>query len=1260
MCFRKSRKKLNFLVLFFTIVLLSVVSLSFGTNRLSANPNNYLQIQNGINSSNNSAKSRLLNIQKETKQSDFLTDILGFRRYELNVIDSEMFETIIASPSIEQVFVQFSAVWQPFSLTVKGSSFTQNSVVRWNGQDRPTTFISSTELTANLPGSDAIPGSNNTITVFDPVGGVSNAAGYSILPCSFTYSGQSANFSNPISASGGLYTLFYRTQRGCIPSATTNVPWITDILGGSSGTSSTLSFKVQPNTDDARSGRILAPDGGSVIVNQEAACKYTFRLPFGTTIDTTASSFPNNYFFPVNARSGCSWTATTNDSWINIIAGSPGNGSGTVTFTPQANTGNARTGTITINFEGGSLTVTVNQASGCTYSVSPPQSPVSHSGITGTINVTTVSGCTWSAQSSVSWITINSGSSSTGNGTVQYTVSPNVGPNRTGTITVAGQNFTIEQGKNCHYSTPDQNGAHFNIPANGGSFSFTLSRPLVCNPLTMTIHGSASLTGGSSVTTDTTITETFIFSVPPNTSGLARTGGAEWSGLATQYPQQTVRFAVNFSQPTQCILNLASTSQNYNASGGTDNLNIREVGNCGIQTPFTASSNAAWITIANPSGNAPGNLAFSLAANTGPARSGAITVSSEDQNLTFTVNQASGCIYALASTNVDIATSGGNGSFNINTEAGCTWTATTNSVWINLTSPSGNGSGAVNFSVHPNNGPARSGTITVGGQTFTVNQSNGCSFALSSSSDAINASGGNANVNVTTEAGCAWTAQSNNSWITITSASSSLGNGTVNFSVAANTGNARSGTITIAGKTFTVNQATGCLFSLSATSVNFSPLGGNASVNVTTGAGCTWTAASNVSWINVANGANRTGNGTVNFAVTANTEPQRTGTLTIAGQTYTVTQATGCAYSLSSNEINISANGGDAGFSVSTSEGCVWTAVSNTEWITINSGSASGNGSVAFLVTSNTSAARTGTITIGGKTFTVNQAAATAARFDFDGDGRADISVFRPENGAWYLLNSQSGFAGVGFGIQADKLAAADYDGDRKSDIAVWRENPDDAGKAYYYILRSSDNVVQAFQFGATGDVPLSGDFDGDGKADLAVYRKGANNSQSHFFYRPSAQTGVNYITYAFGLGEDKPVVEDFDGDGKTDIAVYRPSNGVWYIQKSRDGFYATQFGVVTDKPVPADYDGDGKADVAVFRVENGVWYLQRSRDGFAGFAFGIGTDKPVAADYDGDGKADIAVFRNGIWYLQRSTAGFSGVQFGILTDKPVPNAFVQ
>ncbi|MCA1623178.1 MAG: VCBS repeat-containing protein [Acidobacteria bacterium] len=105
---------------------------------------------------------------------------------------------------------------------------------------------------------------------------------------------------------------------------------------------------------------------------------------------------------------------------------------------------------------------------------------------------------------------------------------------------------------------------------------------------------------------------------------------------------------------------------------------------------------------------------------------------------------------------------------------------------------------------------------------------------------------------------------------------------------------------------------------------------------------------------------------------------------------------------------------------------------------------------------------------------------------------------------------------------------------------------------------------------------------------------------------------------------------------------------GTWYILRSSLGFTGVAFGESTDLPVPADYDGDGKTDLAVFRPSNGTWYLMRSTAGFAGIAFGVGTDLPVPADYDGDGKADVAVFRNGVWYILRSKDGFTGVAFGV------------
>ncbi len=260
--------------------------------------------------------------------------------------------------------------------------------------------------------------------------------------------------------------------------------------------------------------------------------------------------------------------------------------------------------------------------------------------------------------------------------------------------------------------------------------------------------------------------------------------------------------------------------------------------------------------------------------------------------------------------------------------------------------------------------------------------------------------------------------------------------------------------------------------------------------------------------------------------------------------------------------------------------------------------------------------------------------------FDFDGDGRADISVFRPSDRVWYLNRSSQGFYATQFGLSTDKITPADHDGDGKADISVYRDG-------VWYWLKSSDNSFNAVQFGLSGDVPVPADYTGDGRAELAIYRRGA------WWTLNLANNQTQVLN--FGLADDKPVPADYDGDGRIDQAVYR--NGEWHINGSSQGYFVLNFGLATDRPVPSDYDGDGKADVAVYR--NGEWHINRSMLGYTVIRFGLATDIPTPADYDGDGRTDIAVFRDGVWYLLQTTGGFAAQQFGLANDQPVPSAFL-
>jgi murein DD-endopeptidase MepM/ murein hydrolase activator NlpD len=271
------------------------------------------------------------------------------------------------------------------------------------------------------------------------------------------------------------------------------------------------------------------------------------------------------------------------------------------------------------------------------------------------------------------------------------------------------------------------------------------------------------------------------------------------------------------------------------------------------------------------------------------------------------------------------------------------------------------------------------------------------------------------------------------------------------------------------------------------------------------------------------------------------------------------------------------------------------------------------------------------------KTFLVSR----STPFDFDGDGRSDVSVFRQSNADWYIQQSTQGFTGARFGLGSDKLAPADFDGDGKTDIAVFRDGN-------WYLLRSQLGFA-SIPFGAAGDVPVPADYDGDGKADVAVFRNG-------FWYLLNSSNN-SFRSVQFGQTGDKAIAADYDGDGKTDVGVFRAGN--WFHLRSSDGqFRGVAFGLATDKTVVGDYDGDGRADQAVYR--DGNWYLNRSTLGFASIPFGINTDIPAAADFDGDGRTDPTVFRNGIWYSLRSTQGFSAFQFGAGTDQPIPAVFGQ
>jgi hypothetical protein len=276
-----------------------------------------------------------------------------------------------------------------------------------------------------------------------------------------------------------------------------------------------------------------------------------------------------------------------------------------------------------------------------------------------------------------------------------------------------------------------------------------------------------------------------------------------------------------------------------------------------------------------------------------------------------------------------------------------------------------------------------------------------------------------------------------------------------------------------------------------------------------------------------------------------------------------------------------------------------------------------------------------------------------------------DLAVWRPNSGYWYILNSQQQMVAQQWGIATDKPAPGDFDGDGKTDFCVYRpDNPSTPENeclngCSWYIISSSNGGYQFPVFGTSEDIPAVADFDGDGRADLALWRP----SNQYWYVTKSSNGAV--ITQQFGTTGDKPIPADFDGDGRADYVIWRDSTATFWVQQSSDNQWQSYsaIGQSGDEPVVGDYDGDGKTDYATRRPSDNFWRIRYSTTGSIYYEqWGLASDIAVPGRYndsvDTDAKTDIAVWRpsTGVWYIRRSNNGsMRAQQFGTQGDKPVP-----
>ena len=753
--------------------------------------------------------------------------------------------------------------------------------------------------------------------------------------CSYSLS----QTSQSVGSSGGTYSVWVYTTSECSWTATSNTSWITISSGSSGSWNGTVSYSVSTNTSSSQRTGYMTIAGNTFTVTQEGQVTCTYSISpsnrsHGSGSETgTISVTPNS--------SICSWQAYSNDSWITITSGSSGSGNGTVYYSVSANSSSSsRTGTITI-YGASSYTFTVYQSGICTYSMSSTSQSVGNSGGTYYISVYTSSGCSWTATSNTSWITITSGSSGRGNGTVSYSVSTNTSSSsRTGTMSIAGQTFTVTQDPSTSkptvttgtyqtissssvqlFGTVNPNGLsttgwfewgttssygnttnseslgsgtsvvqmlhtisglsssttnHFRAVGQNGAgtsygedMSFTTSAPATIKP-TVTTDNATSVTSTSATLKGT---------VNPN--GAATTGWFEW-GTTSSYGNTTQTFSggSGSSDVTMSwnISGLSSgTTYHYmavaeNSAGTSYGSDVSFTTTSPTPTPSATPTGSpptvttgTYQTISSSSVQLFGTINPNGAATTGWFEWGTTssygnTTNTESLGSGTSVVQMLHTISGLsASTTYHFRAVGQNSagtrygedmSFTTSATAVTKPTVTTNAATSVASS-----SATLNGKVNPN------GASTTGWFEWGTTSSYG-------------------NTTQTFSGG------SGSSEVTMSWGISGLSPGTTYHykAVAENS----AGTSPGSDVSFTTSS---CTYLISPTTKSFTSSGGSGNVSVTTSSGCSWTATSNVSWITITSGSSGSGNGTVKYSVSANTDTsQRTGTITIAGQTFTITQ----------------------------------------------------------------------------------------------------------------------------------------------------------------------------------------------------------------------------------------------------------------------------------------------------------------------------------------------------------------------------------
>jgi hypothetical protein len=609
--------------------------------------------------------------------------------------------------------------------------------------------------------------------------------------------------------------------------------------------------------------------------------------------------------------------------------------------------------------------------------------------------------------------------------------------------------------------------------------------------------------------------------------------GNRVSPAAQQMMRNLMQHFAGTGAAADCVYSISPASATPTSAAGSATVALTASSS---SCPWSATSNASWLTIASAtSGSGSATITYAWTKNDGATRTGTLTIGDQ----TFTVTQA-GCAFSLSATSASVPASGGAGSVNV-TSSGCAWTASSPVSWVTITSgASGTANGTVQYNVAPNGGPSRTTTLTIATKSFTVTQTGGCSFSASANGANATAAGGTGSFVVTaSDQACPWQATSTAPWLTLTSPASGTGSTTVTYSVAANPGDVRSGSIEVGGLTFTVQQANGCVYQVAPTDTTVPRSGGSVTINITTDTTCYWTASSNASWLTITSANNGHGNGSVTFQAPANSGSARSSVAAVAAAAVTIRQPAA----------------------------------------TVAAGDFDGNGSSDVLWRNGTSAANaiwlmnrtthTTTVNIDGLPGTQYRFEGTA---DFNGDGQTDILIRNYATGAnaVWLMNGTNvtsivnlaGLPNTDYHIGG----TGDFNGDGKPDI-LWRNSTTGLNAVWLMNGTTMDSVVNLPSL-PNADFQLvgAGDFNGDGKPDI-VWRNNVSGVDAIWIMNGTTYVSTVNIGSLPNGSYRIAAIADFDGDGQTDILWHNVTNGANAIWKM-NGTSST-YTIINLEPVP-------------------------------------------------------------------------------------------